>query len=59
MTTIRVNWLLDSNVDKRASLDKARLLFPGADLGLVKHDGRAEALLIAQYALSRPLKAAA
>lgn len=36
--------------DKRASLHKARLLFPAADLRLAKHDGRAEALLIAHYA---------
>lgn len=35
--------------DKRAALDKARLLFPMADLSLVKHHGRAEALLIAHY----------
>jgi crossover junction endodeoxyribonuclease RuvC len=39
--------------DKRASLDKARLLFPAADLRLAKHDGRAEALLIAHWALRR------
>lgn len=38
--------------DKRASLDKARLLFPAAELHLAKHDGRAEALLIA-WAQSR------
>ena len=39
--------------DKRASLDKARLLFPLAELHLAKHDGRAEALLLAHFALSR------
>jgi crossover junction endodeoxyribonuclease RuvC len=39
--------------DKRASLDKARLLYPSAELGLAKHDGRAEALLLAYWALSR------
>ena len=39
--------------DKRVSLDKARLLFPSADLRLAKHDGRAEALLLAHYALNR------
>ena len=39
--------------DKRASLDKARLLFPSADLHLAKHDGRAEALLLAHYVLNR------
>lgn len=37
--------------DKRASLNKARLLFPSADLSLAKHDGRAEALLIAHWAI--------
>lgn len=45
--------------DKRASLDKARLLFPTADLGLAKHDGRAEALLLAYWALNRRTQAAA
>ncbi len=39
--------------DKRASIDKARLLFPTADLRLAKHDGRAEALLLAYYAQTR------
>ena len=39
--------------DKRASLDKARLLFPASDLRLAKHDGRAEALLIAHWALTQ------
>lgn len=39
--------------DKRASIDKARLLFPMADLTLAKHDGRAEALLIAWWAMRR------
>lgn len=39
--------------DKRASLHKARLLFPCADLTLAKHDGRAEALLLAHYARTR------
>jgi crossover junction endodeoxyribonuclease RuvC len=41
--------------DKRASLHKARLLYPGAELHLAKHDGRAEALLIARYAINRRL----
>jgi hypothetical protein len=45
--------------DKRASLDKARLLYPSADLGLAKHDGRAEALLLAHWALTRARGAAA
>lgn len=39
--------------DKHASLHKARLTFPTAELHLAKHDGRAEALLIARYALNR------
>jgi len=39
--------------DKRASLDKARLLYPNAELTLAKHEGRAEALLIATWALRR------
>lgn len=39
--------------DKRASIDKARLLFPTADLSLAKHDGRAEALLLAHYAQTK------
>lgn len=45
--------------DKRASLDKARLLFPTADLSLAKHDGRAEALLLAWYAQNRRREIAA
>jgi crossover junction endodeoxyribonuclease RuvC len=39
--------------DKRASLHKARLLYPTAELHLAKHDGRAESLLLARYALNR------
>jgi crossover junction endodeoxyribonuclease RuvC len=35
--------------DKHASLHKARLMWPRADLRLAKHEGRAEALLIAEY----------
>jgi crossover junction endodeoxyribonuclease RuvC len=35
--------------DKHASLHKARLMFPTVELHLAKHDGRAEALLIADY----------
>jgi crossover junction endodeoxyribonuclease RuvC len=35
--------------DKNASLHKARLMWPRADLRLIKHEGRAEALLIAEY----------
>lgn len=37
--------------DKKAALHKARLLFPHAELHLAKHDGRAEALLIAHWYL--------
>jgi|SRR5882672_4568932 len=43
---------------KRASLDKARLTFPLAELGLAKHHGRAEALLIALYARERAPRSA-
>lgn len=35
--------------DKSASLNKARLLYPSVDLPLVRHHGRAEALLLARY----------
>lgn len=45
--------------DKRASLDRARLLFPSVGLSLAKHDGRAEALLLAYYAQNRRREAAA
>jgi hypothetical protein len=38
--------------DKHASLHKARLQYPTAELRLAKHHGRAEALLIARYALN-------
>lgn len=45
---------------KRASLDKARLLFPAAPLDRQKDHGRAEALLIAHWHLTRnPARAAA
>jgi len=50
---------LGLSADKRASLHKARLLFPSADLRLAKHDGRAEALLLAHWAVSRSRQAAA
>lgn len=39
--------------DKGVSIDRARLLYPQAELHLAKHDGRAEALLIAHHALTR------
>lgn len=35
--------------DKKASLLRARELFPDAELHLAKHDGRAEALLLAEF----------
>lgn len=35
--------------DKRASLHRARLMWPRAELRLCKHEGRAEALLLAEY----------
>lgn len=48
------NWKKAMNLssDKKAALHKARLLYPDVDLRLAKHDGRAEALLIARYARS-------
>lgn len=39
--------------DKKASLYKARLLYPTADLKLAKHHGRAEALLIAYWYMQK------
>lgn len=39
--------------DKKASLHKARLQYPAAELHLAKHEGRAEGLLLAHYALTR------
>jgi crossover junction endodeoxyribonuclease RuvC len=41
--------------DKDASLHKAQLLYPSADLRLKKHGGRAESILIARYGLSKAL----
>jgi crossover junction endodeoxyribonuclease RuvC len=38
---------------------QARLLYPAADLQLKKHHGRAEALLLAHWALTRTVGAAA
>lgn len=40
--------------EKKTALHRARLLFPTAELGLVKHHGRAEALLLAHWAIMRP-----
>ena len=45
--------------EKRVSLHKARLMFPAAELHLAKHEGRAEALLIAEYARRSGAKQAA
>ncbi len=39
--------------DKSESMAKARLLYPEADLRLVKHHNRAEALLMAHFGLKR------
>jgi crossover junction endodeoxyribonuclease RuvC len=44
--------------DKQASLDRARLLYPGASLDRMKDHGRAESLLLAHYARTRVAKAA-
>ena len=38
--------------DKHASLHKGRLLYPTAELRLARHDGRAEALLIARFGVT-------
>lgn len=56
-----VTWkrALGLSSEKHASLHKARLLFPAADLRLAKHDGRAEALLIAHWAARRAMPARA
>ena len=35
--------------NKKAALHKARLLYPTADLGLAKHHGRGEALLLGHW----------
>lgn len=45
-------WKKDLNLarEKSSALDRARLLFPGVVLNLKKHEGRAEALLIAHWA---------
>lgn len=44
--------------DKKESLHRARMLYPHAELHLAKHDGRAEAILIATYARERRAEAA-
>lgn len=53
ITPVQWKTALGLGKDKRASLDKARLLFPSAELHLAKHDGRAEALLLAHFAMTR------
>jgi crossover junction endodeoxyribonuclease RuvC len=45
--------------EKRCSLDRARLLYPLASLDRVKDHNRAEALLLAHWALNRPREKAA
>jgi len=39
--------------DKKASLALARNLYPDAELPLVKHEGRAEAILIGRYKIEK------
>lgn len=39
--------------DKNGSILRAKQLFPAADITLKKHDGRAESLLMAEYARRR------
>lgn len=45
--------------DKRTSLDRARLLYPTASLDRKKDHGRAEALMLCHFALTRASRAAA
>lgn len=47
------NWkrAMGLSADKHASLHKARLLYPAAELTLAKHDGRAESLLVATWSI--------
>lgn len=47
------------NSDKHASLDRGRLLFPAAPLELKKHEGRAEALLLAYWGFRQTIRKAA
>jgi hypothetical protein len=42
--------LNETEKDKKAALEVARLTYPNVDLHLQSHDGRADALLIARYA---------
>lgn len=53
------SWKAAANLgpDKHASLYKARLLYPSADLRLMKHHNRAEAILLARHGLTRRLAA--
>lgn len=41
---------------KKMALDRARMMFPTADLTLVKHEARAEALLIAYYGMTQGIR---
>jgi crossover junction endodeoxyribonuclease RuvC len=45
--------------DKHCSLDRARLLYPMASFDRAKDHNRAEALLLAHWALNRPRAVAA
>jgi hypothetical protein len=49
----RAQWkrALDLSADKPAALDRARLMFPNADLPHARHHGRVEARLIAYWGL--------
>jgi len=58
ITAVQWKTALGLGKDKRASLDKARLLFPSTELHLAKYDGRAEALLLAHFAMTRRRKSA-
>jgi len=50
--------MLDSGggTTKERSLNMARRIFPGLELHFKKHDGRADALHLARYALSRGVR---
>ena len=59
--TTAASWktVMHLSKDKAVSLDRARLLYPGASLDRKKDHGRAEAIMLARYALSRMTTAAA
>ena len=60
-TIAPVSWMARMKIPKKAnsndkpSLPIARRLFPNMELHLKKHDGRADALMIAEYARCRTL----